>query len=158
MNIYEQVTLLLKEKKIIALELEELTNKLCSQNIETLPNVSKAHGIACEKIKNITQEISDLCKDDIELRNALNHVSDKSDLSLELDRLFDLSFSIKTIANRISKLDAIVTLHLESEKSRIVSSIEHLNSEDVSTKASKYQISAATVPTNKHLDQKSKWV
>lgn len=142
-TIHMQLLPLLARKKLLFLEVEEVTSDMCVLSIEDLVIHTDKRGRLLEEISKIDEEIKLLCDNDTALWDALNHICGRQDLPDELAELFDLSLSIKAVINRILKNEDNIRLHLISEKQRVVEKMENLNMSGTSV-AERYHRSVQT--------------
>lgn len=127
MNDVLEVTALLCQKRTLFLEIEDLTNQMSTLPVDDLINVVAKRAELLAQVKTIDDSITEHCKDNALLRNALNHDNIAQNLPQELKQISHDSLSIKAIVNRIKNSEEYITMYLETEKTRIVKKIEELN-------------------------------
>ena len=157
MNHYFQASHLLTRKKNLFLQLEEVTGNMSLLQVEELLISTEQRGLLLEEINELDMELKAYYLQDPLLKSAITHSCNKSQLPPQLAELYDISLTVKAIANRILKNDENIKIHLNFEKERILSKIQQLNtSGDVV--ASKYHRSVQTGRSNPLGVSKNKFI
>lgn len=128
MNKYSKIIELLGEQGRVFEEVEDITNRIISEQIEELPQLLALRGELLERALLIKEEIDKACTNQPGLEDMLRCACDMSSLSDEDAMVFEASIRVRATVNRICKKDAEVYSRIEREKSSILEYLETLNS------------------------------
>lgn len=156
MNNSNEILKLLNEKKILFLEVEQITNDIMSAPVSDIAATLERRGKLLDSVVLLDQKISAFVGNDAVVRSVLNNTCDASSLSKEYSTLFEASLKIKAIVNRIRNSENGIKERITTERDNTLAKIERLNQSSVSV-AEKYKRSLETgFPQGRGFDSNKK--
>lgn len=124
---FRRILELLIEKKNLFVQFELATEPMLIGDVDECEQCMEIRTRCMEKIEAIDGEIGTLIVGQVPLRRALNHDCSREELPSELRSIYDASFEVKAVANRLLKNSDGILMHLEDEKQRITDKIEEIS-------------------------------
>lgn len=149
MKNYKLETELVLKKLAIYQEIEQITDTMSIQNIDQLIDSVQKREKLIMRAEIIDDSLFEYTDKDINLKNALNIDCKLDDLNDELKFIYETSFKIKAIINRLLRNEGVIREYMEFQKDSLLQKIESLNQSTTSV-ASKYSMGLQTAvpPTN----------
>jgi len=126
-QIYEDVIGYLREKTTILSEIERITDSMAVVPQEELLACTEKRGELVEKIKMIDDKLREFAGMDNEVRNVLNNVCEKDDLTPELSKIYIEVLAVNAVLNRINSNDDVIKNRIQYEKEKILNKIQTFN-------------------------------
>lgn len=118
---------LLEEKKDLFLEMEQVSEKMLSMNADELGEACSQRQKILDQVQEIDRVLKNICREDEDARRAMNHEVQPQDQEDDLKALYEMSFSVKAVVNRIVREEEARRNHIEQERDVIKHKIEELN-------------------------------
>ncbi|MBE6752230.1 MAG: hypothetical protein E7556_06860 [Ruminococcaceae bacterium] len=126
-QIYEDVIGYLREKTTILSEIEKITDSMAVVPQEELLACTEKRGELVEKIKIIDDKLREFAGMDNDVRNVLNNVCEKDDLTPELSKIYIEVLAVNAVLNRINSNDDVIKNRIQYEKEKILNKIQTFN-------------------------------
>ena len=136
---------LISEKKNCLLEFENCTEKMLVCTSEELNSLVGNRDIAIEKMKNIDEEIQEICrnseKNEILLKILFGKIS-AQDVPSEFAEIYDKNMQIRAAASRIKETDIQAMNRIKIEQEKALEKIKSMN-KGSEAKAAKFVMSGS---------------
>ena len=136
---------LISEKKNCLLEFENYTEKMLVCTSEELNILVGNREIAIEKMKNIDEEIQEICKNseknEILLKILFGKIS-AQDIPSEFVEIYDKNMQIRAVASRIKETDIQAMNRIKIEQEKALEKIKSMN-QGSEAKAAKFVMSGS---------------
>ncbi len=126
-QIYEDVIGCLREKTLLLSEIEKITDSMAVVPQEELLSCTEKRGELVEKIKIIDDKLREFAGMDNDVRNVLNNVCEKDDLTPELSKIYIEVLAVNAVLNRINSNDDVIKNRIQYEKEKILNKIQTFN-------------------------------
>ena len=126
-EIYEDVIGYLREKTEILSEIEKITDSMAVVPQEELLACTEKRGELVNKIKMIDDKLREFAGMDNDVRNVLNNVCEKDDLTPELSKIYIEVLAVNAVLNRINSNDDVIKNRIQYEKEKILNKIQTFN-------------------------------
>ncbi len=126
-QIYEDVIGYLREKTAILSEIEKITDSMAVVPQEELLACTEKRGELVDKIKIIDDKLREFAGMDNDVRNVLNNVCEKDDLTPELSKIYIEVLAVNAVLNRINSNDDVIKNRIQYEKEKILNKIQTFN-------------------------------
>lgn len=157
MKKYNTEFTLLVEKLNYYKEIEEITSQMSILDVDDILISLKKRETLLNKSAKVDKTLSELLEKNSFLKDVINSNCRRQDLDDELRSIFDLSFSIKAIINRLQKNENLLRDHLELQKKQVLAKIEKLN-KSPDTVAVKYNTGVQTLHNNPTSIKKNRFI
>lgn len=139
----EKILSLLQEKQRIFLEIEKISEKMFSLEVDELIEAVGQRQELLDEVQNLDSEIRRCCDEQPDIRPLLNHTQLAN--TQEEKMFYDLSLEIKATANRIMQGEEEREKYMKLKKQEIKEKIEKLNSTGQVTAKRYHQVIAAGI-------------
>lgn len=136
MSVLTEILSLLREKKELLLEIEQVSNEMKNAPAEELMSLFTRRGELLERAKTLGERIDLLAEGDETLTAALKNSAEPGTLEGELFSVYDESLRIKAVANRILREEEGIKEHIQAEKDGLLEKLQGLNSSSSSVAGS----------------------
>lgn len=126
-QIYEDVIGYLREKTELLSEIEKITDSMAVVPQEELLACTEKRGELVDKIKIIDDKLREFAGMDNDVRNVLNNVCEKDDLTPELSKIYIEVLAVNAVLNRINSNDDVIKNRIQYEKEKILNKIQTFN-------------------------------
>jgi hypothetical protein len=126
-QIYEDVIGYLREKTEILNEVEKITDSMAVIPQEELLACTEKRGELVDKIKIIDDKLREFAGMDNDVRNVLNNVCEKDDLTPELSKIYIEVLAVNAVLNRINSNDDVIKNRIQYVKEKILNKIQTFN-------------------------------
>ena len=126
-QIYEDVIGYLREKIALLNEIEKITDSMAVVPQEELLACTEKRGELVDKIKIIDDKLREFAGMDNDVRNVLNNVCEKDDLTPELSKIYIEVLAVNAVLNRINSNDDVIKNRIQYEKEKILNKIQTFN-------------------------------
>lgn len=149
---------LLTQKLNLYKEIEDLSQQMPSllDADELITMFEKRHKLLLD-VKKIDNTLTNLLETQPLLKDTINIEAKRQDLDSDYRSIYDLSFKIKGIINRVVKNDHLIRDHIEYQKEQVLSKIKNLN-QSPETVAVKYNFGVQTSQSNYNSSKKSRFI
>ena len=144
----EQMLDLLEQKRVYFLHYEKEMDDLPLLPAEEMEPCVLRGAAIIKKIEELDSRLNQLLAQNGPLAiSAANHECDRGQLTPELSKLYDASLSVKAIASRILKSDAMIRERIAIEKEKAMEKIIEINKQSSSVAGRYQRIASAGVNT-----------
>lgn len=126
-QVYEDVIGYLREKTALLSEIEKITDSMAVVPQEELLACTEKRGELVDKIKIIDDKLREFAGMDNDVRNVLNNVCEKDDLTPELSKIYIEVLAVNAVLNRINSNDDVIKNRIQYEKEKILNKIQTFN-------------------------------
>ncbi len=126
-QLYEDVIGCLREKTRLLNEVEKLTDLMAVVPQEELLDCTEKRGKLVDEIKIIDDKLREFAGMDNAVRNVLNNVCEKDELTDDLSRIYVEVLAVNAVLNRINSNDDVIKNRIEYEKEKILNKIQVFN-------------------------------
>jgi hypothetical protein len=127
MSLYDDVVGCLREKVKLLSEVEKITDSMAVVPQEELLACTEKRGELVDKIKIIDDKLREFAGMDNDVRNVLNNVCEKDDLTPELSKIYIEVLAVNAVLNRINSNDDVIKNRIQYEKEKILNKIQTFN-------------------------------
>lgn len=127
MSLYEDVIACLKEKTKLLSEVERVTESMAVVPQEELLGCTEKRGKLVDDIKLIDDKLREFAGMDSGIRNVLNNLCEKDDLTEELSKVYVEVLAVNAVLNRINSNDDVIKNRIEYEREKLLNKIQAFN-------------------------------
>ena len=118
---------LLEEKKELFLEMEQVSEKMLLMDADELAQACSQRQKILDQVQEIDRVLKGMCQEDEEARLVMNHEVQPEAEDKALKALYEMSFAVKAVVNRIVREEEARRNHMEQQRDAIKYKIEELN-------------------------------
>lgn len=118
---------LLEEKKELFLEMEQVSEKMLLMDADELTQACSQRQKILDQVQEIDRVLKGMCQEDEEARLVMNHEVQPEAEDKALKALYEMSFAVKAVVNRIVREEEARRNHVEQQRDAIKYKIEELN-------------------------------
>lgn len=118
---------LLEEKKELFLEMEQVSEKMLLMDADELTQACSQRQKILDQVQEIDRVLKGVCQEDEEARLVMNHEVQPEAEDKALKALYEMSFAVKAVVNRIVREEEARRNHMEQQRDAIKYKIEELN-------------------------------
>lgn len=118
---------LLEEKKELFLEMEQVSEKMLLMDADELTQACSQRQKILDQVQEIDRVLKGMCQEDEEARLVMNHEVQPEAEDKALKALYEMSFAVKAVVNRIVREEEARRNHIEQQRDAIKHKIEELN-------------------------------
>ena len=118
---------LLEEKKELFLEMEQVSEKMLLMDADELTQACSQRQKILDQVQEIDRVLKGMCQEDEEARLVMNHEVQPEAEDKALKALYEMSFAVKAVVNRIVREEEARRNHMEQQIDAIKHKIEELN-------------------------------
>lgn len=118
---------LLEEKKELFLEMEQVSEKMLLMDADELTQACSQRQKILDQVQEIDRVLKGMCQEDEEARLVMNHEVQPEAEDKALKALYEMSFAVKAVVNRIVREEEARRNHMEQQRDAIKYKIEELN-------------------------------
>ena len=127
MSLHEDVIVCLREKTRLLSEVERVTESMAVVPQEELLGCTEKRGKLVEAIKLIDDKLREFAGMDSGIRNVLNNLCEKNDLTEELSKVYVEVLAVNAVLNRINSNDDVIKNRIEYEREKLLNKIQAFN-------------------------------
>jgi len=127
MSLYEDVIGCLQEKIRLLSEIEKVTESMAVVPQEELLACTEKRGKLVDDIKLLDDKLREFAGMDSEIRNVLNNLCEKDDLTEDLSKVYVEVLAVNAVLNRINSNDDVIKNRIQYEKEKILNKIQAFN-------------------------------